>query len=114
MQAIENMIYQILTVYGLKVLAALVILVVGRWVAKGIRKLVERLMTRNKVDATLIAFTASLVYIGLLAFIVLAALGPTSRPGFCSSFSGPSTWAIISKLPGWPAWWRRFTFSRRN
>jgi small conductance mechanosensitive channel len=75
MQAIENMIYQILTVYGLKVLAALVILVVGRWVAKGIRKLVERLMTRNKVDATLIAFTASLVYIGLLAFIVLAALG---------------------------------------
>ena len=75
MQAIVNMIYQMLTVYGLKVLAAIVILIVGWWVAKGIRKLVERLMTRHKVDATLITFTGNLVYIGLLAFIVLAALG---------------------------------------
>lgn len=75
MEAIVKMVYQILTVYGLKVLAALVILIVGWWVAKGIRKLVERLMSRHKVDATLIAFTANLVYIGLLAFIVLAALG---------------------------------------
>jgi small conductance mechanosensitive channel len=75
MEVIVDRIYQVLTVYGLKVLAALAILIIGRWVAKAVRKLIERLMARHKVDDTLIAFTASLVYIGLLAFIVLAALG---------------------------------------
>ena len=32
-------------------------------------------MTKGKVDPTLISFTANLAYIGLLAFIVIAALG---------------------------------------
>lgn len=75
MEEIVNKIYQLLTVYGLKVVAALAIFVVGRWVAKGVRKLVERLMTKSKVDPTLVSFTANLAYIGLLAFIVIAALG---------------------------------------
>jgi small conductance mechanosensitive channel len=44
-------------------------------VAKGVRKLVERVMTKSKVDSTLISFTANLAYIALLAFIVVAALG---------------------------------------
>ena len=75
MEDILDKIYQLLTVYGLKVLAALAIFIVGRWVAKGVRKLVERVMTKGSVDPTLISFTANLVYIGLLAFIVIAALG---------------------------------------
>jgi len=75
MENILDKIYQLLTVYGLKVLAALAIFIIGRWVAKGIRKLVERVMSKGKVDNTLISFTANLVYIGLLAFIVIAALG---------------------------------------
>ena len=75
MEEIVNKIYQLLTVYGLKVVAALAIFIIGRWVAKGVRKLVERLMTKSKVDPTLVSFTANLAYIGLLAFIVIAALG---------------------------------------
>lgn len=75
MEEILDKIYQLLTVYGLKVLAALAIFVVGRWVAKGVRKLVERMMTKGKVDPTLITFTSNMAYIGLLAFIVIAALG---------------------------------------
>ena len=75
MEEIINKVYELLTVYGLRVLAALAIFIIGRWVAKGVRKLVERLMERSKVDSTLISFTASLVYIALLAFIVVAALG---------------------------------------
>lgn len=68
-------VYQVLTVYGLKVLAALAIFIVGRWVAKGVRKVVDRLMTKSNVDSTLVSFTANLAYIGLLVFIVIAALG---------------------------------------
>jgi small conductance mechanosensitive channel len=75
MEDIVDKIYQILTVYGLKVLAALAVFIIGRWVAKGVKKVVERLMTKGKVDPTLISFTANLAYIGLLAFIVIAALG---------------------------------------
>jgi small conductance mechanosensitive channel len=75
MEAIVGKIYQLLTVYGLKVIAALAIFIIGRWVAKGVRKLVERLMARGRVDATLISFTANLAYIGLLAFVIIAALG---------------------------------------
>ena len=75
MEDIATRIYELLTVYGLKVLAALAIFIVGRWVAKGVRRLVERLMTKNKIDATLISFVSNLAYIALLAFIVIAALG---------------------------------------
>ena len=75
MEAMLDKIYQLLTVYGLKVLAALAIFIIGRWVARGVRKLVERIMTKGKVDSTLISFTSNMAYIGLLAFIVIAALG---------------------------------------
>ncbi len=75
MEDIINQVYQLLTVYGLKILAALAIFIIGRWVAKGVRKLVQRVMTKSKVDSTLVTFTANLVYIALLAFIVIAALG---------------------------------------
>ncbi|MFO7716894.1 mechanosensitive ion channel family protein [Desulfosarcina sp.] len=75
MEAIVGKIYQLLTVYGLKVIAALAIFIIGRWVAKGVRKLVERLMAKGRVDGTLISFTANLAYIGLLAFVIIAALG---------------------------------------
>jgi small conductance mechanosensitive channel len=75
MEEILDKIYQLLTVYGLKVLAAIAIFIIGRWVAKGVRKLVERMMTKGKVDSTLVTFTSNMAYIGLLAFIVVAALG---------------------------------------
>jgi small conductance mechanosensitive channel len=75
MEDIIQQVYQLLTVYGLKVLAALAIFVIGRWVAKGVRKLIEKMMVKSEVDTTLVSFAANLAYFALLAFIVLAALG---------------------------------------
>jgi small conductance mechanosensitive channel len=75
MEEIINKVYELLTVYGLKILAALAIFIVGRWVAQGVRKMLQRVMTKSKVDSTLVTFTANLAYIALLAFIVIAALG---------------------------------------
>ena len=68
-------VWELLPVYGLKLLAALVVFVVGRWIAKGLTRLVERLMGRSNVDPTLIKFTASVTYIALITFVILAALG---------------------------------------
>ena len=69
-----NTIYELLTVYGLRVIAAIVIFVLGRWVALGVAKLIKRIMLRSKVDETLVSFVRHLSYITLLAFVVIAAL----------------------------------------
>lgn len=69
-----NTIYELLTVYGLRVIAAIVIFIVGRWVALGVAKLIKRIMLKSKVDETLVTFVRHLSYVALLAFVVIAAL----------------------------------------
>jgi small conductance mechanosensitive channel len=71
---LEN-IYALLSVYGLKILAAIAVFIVGRWVAKLMRKIVNKLMQNRKVDATITKFVANLTYIVLLTFFIIAALG---------------------------------------
>ena len=61
-------------VFGMKVLAALAVFVLGRWVAIFLRNFLEKSMRRTKVDETLITFTTNLTYIALFAFVVIAAL----------------------------------------
>jgi len=68
-------VYELLTVYGMKVLAAIVIFIVGRWIAKGFRKLVRKVMDNRNVDPTIVGFVGNLTYIILLTFFVVAALG---------------------------------------
>jgi len=63
------------TDWGIKVLAALAIFIIGRWVAKGIRRGVRRMMEKGGADPIIIGFVGSIVYIALLAFVVIAALG---------------------------------------
>jgi len=67
-------VYELLTVYGLRVIAALVILFLGRWLAKIISNLIKRAMRKGKTDETLVSFVTNLSYLALLAFVVIAAL----------------------------------------
>jgi len=67
-------VYELLTVYGLKVVAAIVILVVGRWVAKAVTNFIKRMMTKGNIDETLVRFVGNLSYVALLAFVIIAAL----------------------------------------
>jgi small conductance mechanosensitive channel len=75
MEAILQKIWELTTIYGIKVLAALVIFIVGRWIAKGFRKLINRVLEKRNVDLTLVKFLGNLTYIILLTFFVVAALG---------------------------------------
>lgn len=59
--------------YLIKIVTALLVWVIGKWVAKKIRNLVER-MTTGKIDATLQRFVCSLVYGLLIAVVAIAAL----------------------------------------
>jgi small conductance mechanosensitive channel len=67
-------VYELLTVYGLRVIAAIVIFVLGRWVALGVAKIIKRVLIKSKVDETLVSFVRNLCYVALLAFVVIAAL----------------------------------------
>lgn len=60
--------------YGLKIIGALLIFIIGKWIAKWIQRLLVTLMKKKKVDDTLQSFLENLVYILLLIVIVLASL----------------------------------------
>jgi small conductance mechanosensitive channel len=60
--------------WGLKLLAALLIYVIGRWVAKALTRWVGRAIIQANVDATLSRFLSSIVYMVLIVFVVLTAL----------------------------------------
>lgn len=71
---LSGKIYELLAVYGMNVVGAAVIFVVGRWVARGVANLIRRLMIKGKTDHTLVSFVGSLSYVALLSFIVIASL----------------------------------------
>lgn len=75
MEHVGERIWELLTLYGVKVVAAILVFIVGRWVAKGLTNLVRRLMEKRQVDVTLVSFVAHLTYVALLVFVVLAAIG---------------------------------------
>ncbi len=60
--------------YGLKILAALLIFIIGRWAVGKLTSASKRLMERAKVDQTLVEFGESLIYFVLLLVVVLASL----------------------------------------
>ena len=66
---------EMLTKFGLKIIAAILIFVIGRWVAKLLQTVMEKTMQKAKVDSVLIPFTCNLVYTAMLVFVVIAALG---------------------------------------
>ena len=75
MENLFSKIWVLLTVYGLKVIAAIAVFIVGRWIAKILTAFTEKVMNKRQVDPTIVSFIANLIYIALLVFVVLAALG---------------------------------------
>ena len=63
------------TLYGVKLIIALLIFVIGKWVAKKMSGVAEGMMKSREVDEALANFATSMVYYTLLIFVVIAALG---------------------------------------
>jgi small conductance mechanosensitive channel len=80
MQEILKTVYGYIAQYGFKVVGAIVILIVGRWVAKLLANLVEKALIKAKVDKTLTKFANNLCYIALLTFVIIAAVGKLGVP----------------------------------
>lgn len=62
------------SLYGLKVIAAIAIFFIGKWVAKRVVKVVKNLMKKANVDETLVSFSGNILYGLALAFVVIASL----------------------------------------
>lgn len=63
------------SVYGVKILSALIVFIIGRMVARRLTRLVGRLMTSGKVEETLRHFLENIIYYALMAAVVIAVLG---------------------------------------
>ena len=60
--------------YGIKIIAAIIIFVLGKWVSRMLSRTLGNALRRAKTDEMLVGFVVNLAYIGLLAFVILAAL----------------------------------------
>lgn len=60
--------------YGVKVVAAIAIFVVGKWAVQKITLFLKNMMIKSKVDKTLVEFAESLIYFVLFLMVVLASL----------------------------------------
>ncbi len=65
----------LLTEFGFKLAAALLIFFVGRWIAKMVQTGLEKGMLKAHVDPVLVTFTVNMAFAALMVFVVLAALG---------------------------------------
>jgi small conductance mechanosensitive channel len=61
--------------FGLRIVAAIAILILGKWVVSIIKKITIKAMKRHQVDQTLRGFIGALIHISLQVFVIIAALG---------------------------------------
>jgi len=65
----------VLAGWGLKVLGAIAVLLIGRMIASWGRRITRRSLERAGIDETIIPFVSRLVYFLIMAFVLLAVLG---------------------------------------
>jgi small conductance mechanosensitive channel len=74
MQAAIDQLGVFITTYGIKIIGAIVILILGRIAAGISRRIVRRALERGKTDPSIVSFVGSLTFFLILIFAVLAAL----------------------------------------
>ena len=71
---IETITYWI-TTYSVKLIAAILIFFIGKWLAGKLSRLITKLLQKNNVDITLINFLENIIYYTLLVVVVIAVAG---------------------------------------
>ncbi len=74
MQGTIDKLYGYLIGYGLDLLAAIAIFVIGKWIGKVAARLIQDMLLKANVDATLAKFVKHLFYGTFMAFVIIAAL----------------------------------------
>jgi small conductance mechanosensitive channel len=71
---ITEQLYLFATSYGIKIIGAILILIIGRIAAGIFRRLIGKMLVRMKADPSIVSFVKSFVYVLILVFAVVAAL----------------------------------------
>jgi small conductance mechanosensitive channel len=66
---------ELVSVWGLRVVGAIAVLVIGRWVSSALRRATVRGLEKARTEPTLIPFLSGIVYYVALAVVVIAVLG---------------------------------------
>ena len=74
MENVTNQLVAFVTTYGLQIIGAIIILIVGRIVAGIGRRIVVKILEKAKTDSAIISFVGSMVFFLVLTFAILAAL----------------------------------------
>ncbi len=69
-----EVLYNYAITYGLKILGAIVIFIIGKWVANFLTKMMKKIMEKSKVEPTLSSFLGDMIFIFLMVLVILAAL----------------------------------------
>ncbi len=71
LQAIQTLV----VTYGVKVITAILLFIVGKWLAKKITVILASILERQNVDITLVKFLQNILYYIILAAVIVAAAG---------------------------------------
>jgi small conductance mechanosensitive channel len=74
MEKIMETLVDFATTYGISVIGAILVLIIGRIVAGWARKLVRKMLKKTDVDQAIVSFLGSLVYYGIIIFAAVSAL----------------------------------------
>lgn len=72
LSSLGNMVRALIAAWGLKVLGAVAVLVIGWWIAGRLRGSSRRALERSGFDASLTPFLGNVVYTGLLGLVLLS------------------------------------------
>ena len=70
----------LVTVWGKNILLALLIYIVGKWIARRVMHMLARLLERREADPTLVRFLSNVIYAVLLTAVILAAIQQLGIP----------------------------------
>lgn len=76
-ETLNNVVEQgqnLLTEFGFDILIAILIFILGKFIAKSIKRIFSKIMINKKMDETVVHFIVDMIYFILLAFVILAAL----------------------------------------
>ena len=74
MEENSSLIMSYVVIYGVKLLGAIAIFIIGKWFAGFASSLIMKMMKKANVDETLSKFVSKLIYGILIAFVVMSAL----------------------------------------
>ena len=97
----QDMVVMYASTYGLNLIFAIVIFVIGKWLANKLTAFIKHLMTKAEIDKTLVEFSESIIYFTLLLMVIIAALNQlgVNTTSFVAVF-GAATLAIGLALQG--------------